>query len=81
MEQTNDPVIGKTILNSKGTIIGMIHGSIKDGDSGKIVSVLLVPSKKLHLKNYSLTKNGEIVVPFSSLSTVKDAFIIEEPVQ
>ena len=81
MEKTNDPLIGKIMLNSKGTIIGKIHESIKDGDSGKIVSVLIVPSKELHLKKYSLTKNGEIVVSFSLLSTVKDAFIIEELAQ
>jgi len=77
MEHTNEKLIGKTILNSKGNTVGTIHELIKDYDSGRIVSVLIIPSKELNLKNYSLTKNGEILFPFSSLSAVKDAFIID----
>ena len=78
MEYTNEKLIGKTILTSKGNTIGTIHKLIKEFDSGRIVSVLVIPSKKLIHKNYSLTKNGEILFPFSSLSAVKDAFIFEE---
>ena len=81
MKHINEIVIGKTVLNVKGNVIGMIHQVVKDGYSGKIVSVLIEPSKKLNLQKYSLTKNGEIVFPFSWLSTVKDALIIEEPVR
>jgi len=78
MKHTNEILNGKTVLNTKGNIIGKIHVTIKDSDSGEIVSVLVIPSKELIHKNYSLTKNGEILFPFSSLSSVKDAFIIEE---
>jgi len=78
MEHTNEILIGKTVLNTKGNIIGKIHESIKDSDSGQIISVLILPSKELNLQNYSLTEHGEIVFPFSSLSSVKDVFIIEE---
>ena len=79
MKPTNETPIGTTVLNAKGSIIGMIHQVVKDNDSGKIVSVLIMPSKGLNLHKYSLTKNGEIVFPFSWLSSVKDALIIEEP--
>jgi sporulation protein YlmC with PRC-barrel domain len=78
MEHTNEKLIGKTILNSKGKTVGKIHELIKEYDSGRIVSVLVIPSKKFIHKKYSLTKNGEILFPFSSLSAVKDVFIIED---
>ena len=81
MENTNEKLIGKTILNSKGNIIGRIQESIKDSDSGEIISVLITPAKEINLKNYTITEHGEIVFPFSSLSLVKDILIIEEPAQ
>lgn len=81
MEKTNNIVIGKNVLNTKGNIIGMIQRSIQDNLSGEIVSVLIIPSKELDLKKYSLTEKGEIIFPFSSLSSVKDIFIIEEPIE
>ena len=80
MIHTNEIVVGKTVFNAKGDAIGLIHQFVKDSYSGKIISVLIVPSKKLNLQNYSLTKNGEIVFPVSWFSTVKNAIIIEEPV-
>ena len=81
MENINEKLIGKTVLNAKGNIIGRIQESIKDSVSGEIISVLITPSKELNLKKYIVTEHGEIVFPFSSLSSVKDIFIIEEPAQ
>jgi sporulation protein YlmC with PRC-barrel domain len=79
MENANDVLIGKTVLNAKGVIIGRIMESIKDGISGEITSVLIQPSKEVNLQKYTLTNRGEIIFPFSSLSSVKDIIVIEEP--
>lgn len=81
MEETPNALIGKTVLNAKGTIVGIIGKSIKDATSGEIVSVLIKPSKEANLKNYSVTDLGEIIFPFASLSSVKDVVIIEEPLK
>ena len=80
MEKRNEILIGKNVLNTKGVIIGNIQESIKDGDSGEIVSVLIKPSEDLKLQNYALTQKGKIVIPYSSLSFVKDIIIIEDAV-
>ena len=79
MENINDILVGKTVLNSKGNIIGRIQESIKDSISGEIISVLILPTKELNLGKYTLTERGEIVFPFSRLSSVKDIIIVEEP--
>ena len=81
MEKINDLLIGKTVLDAKGNIIGKIHESIKDSVSGQILSVLITPSKKLKLQNYTLTEQGDIVFPISSLSSVKDIIIFEDTVK
>jgi sporulation protein YlmC with PRC-barrel domain len=79
MENTNVVLIGKTVLNAKGVIIGRILESISDSISGDIISVLIEPSKEVNLQSYSLTDHGQIIFPFSRLSCVKDIVIIEEP--
>ena len=81
MENTNELLIGKAVLNTKGAIIGNIEESIKDGDSGEIVSVLIKPSEDLKTQNYTLTEKGKIIFPYSSLSFVKDIIIIEDPIK
>lgn len=78
MDITNESLMGKAVLNKKGDVIGSIQGSIKDDISGEITSVLVKPYEGLDLTNYSLTEHGEILFPFSSLSSVKNIFIIEE---
>ncbi|KYK21118.1 hypothetical protein AYK25_03845 [Thermoplasmatales archaeon SM1-50] len=78
MEEASNSLIGKTVLNTKGTIIGIIEKSIKDAVSGEIVSVLIKPSKETNLQKYTVTELGEIIFPFASLSSVKDVVIIEE---
>lgn len=81
MENINEILIGKTVLNAKGNIIGKIQDSIKDRSSGEITSVLIAPSKELDLRNYTLTAHGKILLSYSSLSPVKDIFIVEEPIK
>ncbi|MBN1860638.1 MAG: PRC-barrel domain-containing protein [Candidatus Thermoplasmatota archaeon] len=81
MENINEALVGKTVLNSKGNIIGRIQESIKDNISGEIISVLILPAKELNLEKYTLTERGEIVFPFSRLSLVKDIIVIEEPLK
>jgi sporulation protein YlmC with PRC-barrel domain len=81
MENVSDVLIGKTVLNAKGVVIGRVQESIKDSISGEITMVLIKPSKEVNLQKYTLTDQGEIVFPFSSLSSVKDIIVIEEPLQ
>jgi sporulation protein YlmC with PRC-barrel domain len=78
MENANDVLIGKMVLNAKGIIIGKVQKSIKDSISGEVTSVLITPSKEVDLQKYTVTDHGEIIFPFSSLSAVKDIIVIEE---
>jgi len=81
MEKPKDEFIGKTVLNAKGIIIGVIQKSMRDGLSKEITSVIVKPSKEVDVQKYTLTDCGEIIFPFSSLSSVKDIIIIEEPLK
>jgi len=79
MEKPTNSLIGKMVLNVKGILIGVIQESIQNGVSGKIQSVLIKPSKEIDAQRYTLTNKGEIIIPYSLLSSVKDVVIIEEP--
>jgi len=81
MENASDILIGKTVLNAKGVIIGKVQESIKDSVSGEVTSVLIKPSKEVDIQKYTVTDRGEIIFPFSSLSSVKDIIVIEEPLR
>jgi sporulation protein YlmC with PRC-barrel domain len=81
MGNVSDILIGKTVLNAKGVIIGKVQESIKDSISGEVTSVLIKPSKEVDLQKYTVTAHGEIIFPFSSLSAVKDIIVIEEPLR
>jgi sporulation protein YlmC with PRC-barrel domain len=81
MGNVSDILIGKTVLNAKGVIIGKVQESIKDSISGEVTSVLIKPSKEVDLQKYTVTDRGEIIFPFSSLSSVKDIIVIEEPLR
>lgn len=78
---TNDALIGKTILDSQGSIIGVILKSMRDTSSGEITSVIVKPSKDVDVQRYPLSNGGVLVVPFSALSSVKDVIVFEEPVK
>ena len=78
MQLPIDNLIGKTVLNTKGIIIGKISESITDNISGEITSVLIKPSQRVDLHGFTLSDHGDIIFPFSSLSCVKDIIIIEE---
>lgn len=78
---TNDALIGKTILDSQGSIIGVILKSMRDTSSGEITSVIVKPSKDVDVQRYPLSNDGVLVVPFSALSSVKDVIVFEEPVK
>lgn len=78
MEKLDDIFIGKTVLNAKGAIIGIIQASIVDDRSGEITSVLVKPQKEVNLQNYSVTERGDIIFPCTSLASVKDVIIVED---
>jgi sporulation protein YlmC with PRC-barrel domain len=79
MENTDNVLIGKTVLDTKGIIIGVIQQSIKDEMSGDVVSVLIKPAEAINLQRYTVTNTGQIIFPFSALSSVKDVIIVDEP--
>jgi sporulation protein YlmC with PRC-barrel domain len=78
MELPRNNLIGKTVLNAKGIIIGKILESITDSISGEITSVLIKPSQEVNLNGFTLSDRGDIIFPFTSLSCVKDIIVIEE---
>ncbi|GEM_PF-1402792 len=78
---TDDSLIGKTVLNSQGSIIGVIQKSMREDSSGEITSVIIKPLKDVDAQRYPLTNSGVLIVPFSALSSVKDIIVFEDPVK
>ncbi|PNX54288.1 MAG: hypothetical protein BV458_00290 [Thermoplasmata archaeon M9B2D] len=78
---THDALVGKTVLNSQGNIIGVILKSMRNNSSGEITSVIVKPSKDVDVQRYPLSNGGVIIVPFSALSSVKDIIVFEDPVK
>jgi sporulation protein YlmC with PRC-barrel domain len=74
----NDDFIGKKVINTKGFIIGVVQRSVRDTTSGEIISILVKPTKETDVQKYILTDGGEIIFPFSAISSVKDIVIFEE---
>lgn len=79
METLEEELIGKTVMNKKGFVIGVIKGSMIDKSTGKSTSLLVEPSKEINLRMYKLNEQGDIILPSDSLYSVKDIAILEEP--
>ena len=78
MRKSKKRLVGKTVMNEKGIPIGVIKKSLFDIDSGEITSLLVNPSSKIDLDEYIQNKQGEILLPIDSISTVQDIVVFEK---
>jgi sporulation protein YlmC with PRC-barrel domain len=78
MKTKKDDLIGKTVMNKEGLIIGKIRDIYENKKIKEIKTTLIKPSKQINLNTYKLNKQGEIIIPFKSLTKVKNIFIFEE---
>ena len=79
MENIKNTLIGKTVMSVRGIRIGVITDSLVDDVSGEITSVFVKPSSEINTQNYKFNEHGDIVFPCTSLVSVKDVIIVEDP--
>lgn len=78
MKTKKDDLIGKTVMSKEGLIIGKIRDIDENKKIKEIKTTLIKPSKQINLNTLKLNKQGEIIIPFKSLTKVKNIFIFEE---
>jgi sporulation protein YlmC with PRC-barrel domain len=70
-------LVGKTATGKKGEILGIVDDMIFNSADGRIKDVLIVPTEELPMGAYNVDTSGRVVLPFSSLRSVKDVVVLE----
>ena len=78
MRDSSDNLIGKKVMNKVGVLIGTVKDSLKDDQTGKPITLLVEPSTEFIKKIYKIDEKGNILFPFDTVTTVKNAVIVEE---
>ena len=77
MNGSEEKLIGKTIMNNEGYIIGLIKDLLIDEKTGESKSILVKPSKEIDPLTYKHNEQGDIIFPLESIKTVKNISILE----
>ncbi|MBN2602989.1 MAG: PRC-barrel domain-containing protein [Candidatus Thermoplasmatota archaeon] len=78
MRDSIDDLIGKKVMNKIGVLIGTVKDSLKDDQTGKPITILVEPSTGFVNKFYKIDEKGNILFPYDTITTVKNAVIVEE---
>jgi sporulation protein YlmC with PRC-barrel domain len=72
-------IIGKTIVSKAGKKFGVVGDLVFETRTGELIYMLLdSPSEFVHTLNLEKSRNGELMVPFSSVMSTGDFVIISE---
>jgi sporulation protein YlmC with PRC-barrel domain len=70
-------IAGKEIVNIDGMVLGDLEDVIFDVQTGKLVDLLVKPTKELNRMKYR--EDGRFVlIPFGSVVAIKDYIVIDE---
>ena len=78
MKICEDELIGKTVMNDVGFLIGVVTGSIEDKITRKTMSLLVEPSKEIDPRLYKLNDQEDIIFPYNSIVSVAENSVIVE---
>lgn len=79
MSKALKDIINKKIVNELGKRVGQIVDLVIDKKSGKIVAVVAKASKSEEiLQNLTKDEKGNIYIPLSVISIIKNEFQIDE---
>jgi sporulation protein YlmC with PRC-barrel domain len=72
-------IIGKTIVSKSGKKFGIVGDLVFETRTGELIYVLLhSPSEFVNTLNLEKSRNGELMIPFSSVMSTGDFVIISE---
>lgn len=72
-------VVGKEVLDDKGSILGKVTDIDIDTASNCINSFILTPKSGNSITN-TFTKKREIVVPYEMIKSIGDKIILKKPI-
>lgn len=78
MELSENELIGKTIMSEKGVTIGIIRKCLIDNKAEGSGLILVSPSKEINLLDYKTNTLGDIIIPLSSITPIKNVVILEK---
>jgi sporulation protein YlmC with PRC-barrel domain len=77
MELSEKKLIGKTVMSKKGFSIGVIKKFLMESNAEDSGSILIRPSKDINILDYKTNTQGDIVIPISSITPIKNVVILE----
>jgi len=69
---------GKKVMSKDGLYLGILRSSLVDEKTGMVRSVLVESSEEIDSRFYHLDDDGNLVVFFDSIKSVKEDVIVEE---
>lgn len=78
MDLSKEGLIGKTIMSEKGVTIGVVRKCLIENNAEGSGSILVSPSKEIDILDYKTNTQGDIIIPLSSITPIKDVVILEK---
>lgn len=78
MEISEEELIGKAVMSEKGFKIGVIKKCLIEINAKDSGSVLVSPSKDIDIQDYKTNTQGNIIIPLSSITPLKNIVILEK---
>ena len=78
MDLSEDELIGKTVLSEKGVPIGVIKKCLIESNAVDSESIIVSPSKEIEVRDYKSNTEGDIIIPLSRITPIKDVLIFEK---
>ena len=76
MKVLENELRGKTVMREEGLYLGILRNSLVDGQTGKLLNILVEPSEDIDPRLYHLDDLGHLMFPFDSIKSVKDVIIV-----
>ena len=68
---------GKTVTTRDGQILGTLEELLMDTRSGRILNLLVAPAEGVEPRLFKTDAKKRLILPFSSLKSLRDVIVIE----
>ncbi|MCI5867128.1 MAG: PRC-barrel domain-containing protein [Methanosphaera sp.] len=74
-------IIGKEVLNEKGSVVGKVTDIEIDTASNRIENIVISPKNKEKGLTASFMKpKGEVLIPYENIKKIGDMIILKKPI-
>ena len=64
-------------MSSDGQMLGIVENIIINHETGSLTKLNVLPSDEVHLQAFELDENNSVILPFSSISSIKNVVVVE----